>query len=996
VEELDRAASMSLSLHEAHNALLDLLALSAPAAPSEGPGVNAGAAREQARERIEAHLAEFGEHLAASHRATTFGGQLSGPGGPHQNLEAEAEELEWLGEVEVLFAAYRRDVREVIRTAERDPLGARLFFARNVEPHFRTELEPLLHRVRDDARAEFAETAAETERSLTLARDATLAATALALLAALGLGFVVARRLSRRLTRLSEAAHAVERGELGVRIHDPSGDEVGGLARAFNEMADTLGRSMVSADHLDGVIGSMGDPLFVTDAAGGIRRSNRAAAQLLGRDEADFVGRSLAEVFAGAAPAPGGDVRALLGRYEARFLRADGTDVAVAVIVSPLLRPDGTFEGVVCAAKDVTEAKRAVAELREAKLMAEAAVRAKSAFLANMSHEIRTPLNGVIGANGLLLDTALSEEQREYAAIARTSGEALLAVINDVLDFSKIEADQLELEAHPFDVRICVEEALDLVAAKAAEKELELTYFIEDGVPHTIIGDLARFRQILGNLLSNAVKFTAAGEVAVTMRSEGSREGVHRLHVAVRDSGIGIPADRMDRLFGSFSQVDASTTREYGGTGLGLAISKRLVEAMGGSMGVESVEGEGSTFSFTVEAAASTAPRRRSLCVGRADLVGRRMLVVDDNATNRRILTAQAEGWGMHVVVAESGAEALGVVAREAPFDMALLDMQMPRMDGRELAERLSVVAPGLPLVMLSSIGMRIDARPGLLQAMLTKPVKQSQLCTVLSHVLVEARGTPLGGGTEPAAEVVSVRPPEVVPPAALSLRILVAEDNAVNQLILQRVLARLGYRADLAANGLEALAALRRQRYDVVLMDIRMPEMDGLEATRRIRAEWEPGAQPRVIALTANVTQEQRDACAAAGMDDYLTKPIDPPELASALARCPALPAAPEQPAEAEPAEGSLAERVAGVSLARLFELVGDDEPGLVRDMVERFLVNGPALILAMEEGVAAEDRDEVETAAHTLKSTSAYVGMDEVSACAAAVEAATSSIPT
>ena len=570
--------------------------------------------------------------------------------------------------------------------------------------------------------------------------------------------------------------------------------------------------------------------------------------------------------------------------FESEIYRRDQSIIWISENARAVRNAFGAIQYYEGSVEDITSRKQAE-DLHRQKEAAEAASRAKSEFLANMSHEIRTPLNGVIGMIDLLTGTSVNAQQQRYLRVARTSADALLSLINDVLDFSKIEAGKLELDEIDFDLHALVEDISEMFAQHVAEKGLELAVAIDPAVPTLMRGDPDRLRQVLVNLVSNAVKFTDEGEVVVRVRLESEDAETAVVALSVTDTGIGIPPERLDRLFKSFSQVDASTTRKFGGTGLGLAVCKQLVELQGGAIGVDSQPGRGSSFRFTLRlkkqlAAVRNAPRPH-------DLQDLRVLIVDDNATNREILCQQMTGWRFTHAAAENAAVALEMLHQAAvagkPFRLAILDMQMPEMDGLQLAAQIRQ-RPELRdtlLVMLTSMGELMSAEcmqaHGLI-SYLTKPVRQSRLFDAIVDACSRASDEHVGLLTEvcPPQPASALESTERIAPG--SRRILLAEDNEVNQLVAAAILTRRGLGCDIVANGRSALEAIQRVHYDLILMDCQMPEMDGFEATRQIR-QWEQQAGRRrlpIVAVTANAVKGDRQRCLEAGMDGYVTKPID------------------------------------------------------------------------------------------------------------------------
>jgi PAS domain S-box-containing protein len=711
-------------------------------------------------------------------------------------------------------------------------------------------------------------------------------------------------------------------------MHSTAGEPTGyiGVATDITEQRLAERERDQHAMMLRAVIENNQSLIYVKDLLGRYLMVNRAFEEAFDVHEADLLGTDPFSGWAGAEEWHANNMRALEGPYRIveSAERADGMHWYDAVKV-PLHDSEGKIYAICGLSLDITEQRRAedevaaaVEAMADARDQAIAATQAKSAFLATMSHEIRTPMNAVIGMTGLLLDTELDAEQRELMETVHSSGDQLLSIINDILDFSKIESGDLELEHLPFDLCATVETTIAQFAGTATG--IDLISHLADDVPTMVSGDAVRLRQVLSNLVGNAVKFTQEGDVLLRVEVDAHQpettgtEPEVRLRFTVADTGIGISPDSMDRLFKSFSQVDASTTRVYGGTGLGLAISKAIVEAMGGDLSVTSTPGVGSEFTFAVVLGRFDGPQSgtRLPTDAAAALTGRNVLVVDDNTTNRRILRLQLEGFGMTCTTCASPLDAVALIGGGRHFDIAILDFAMPLMDGVQLAMALRQLPAGqrLPLMLLSSIGRRDRTDDRLFAAVLTKPMRSAPLIQALAQVLTRPTSAQRSAGVRDeggswidpreSAPAAIPRPtgvgriprpsPPVRPRLGVTepLRILLAEDNEVNQKVGRLMLAKIGHQVDIAENGLEALEAARKTGYDVILMDMHMPVMDGLEATRRIRAELPADQQPRIVAMTASVTKEDRQACTEAGMDEYLSKPVRAADLAATLAGIP------------------------------------------------------------------------------------------------------------
>jgi two-component system sensor histidine kinase/response regulator len=767
-------------------------------------------------------------------------------------------------------------------------------------------------------------------------------------------------------------------------------DKDGNVVAASTIARDISERRQIEeqAARFEGILAAAEDAFIEMDTAGTITQWNPAAERLFGWGAEQAIGRRLTELLVPEryrrAHEEGlrrfletGERRVIGTRVEVEALRHDGTEIPVGLSVFvTTVGAEPRFNAFV---HDLSEHRRLMSELEAARDAALEASRMKSDFLATMSHEIRTPMNGVIGMAGLLLDTELDPEQRDYAETVHSSADALLVIINDILDFSKIEAGQLDLEIVDVNLHTLVEEVADLLAPDAHAKGLELAVLVRPDVPPTVRGDPGRLRQILLNLVGNAVKFTHEGEVVVRATASDPTDGGVEVQFQVADTGIGIDPSVRDRLFEPFSQADASTTRTYGGTGLGLAICRRLVDMLGGELTVDSEPGQGSTFQLTVRLdLADPGPVRRP----RSDLTGLRVLIVDDNATNRRILEHQVRSWGMTSASADSGQAALDLLrdsARGGSFDVAIVDKGMPGMDGVQLTRiiRDDPTVPTVPVALLTSAGVRGSserARRAGVAAYLTKPAHQSHLFDAIATIL----GTDTDDDTvaAPVTQRTIARDRAAARPV-----ILVAEDNSANQKVAAAMLAKIGYRADVVANGAEAVEATKRIPYGAVLMDCQMPVMDGYAATAAIRSSEEGGARIPIIAMTASAMEGEAERCIAAGMDDYISKPVGRDQLASILGRwVRALGDSTEPVAEPDPFDDETS--------ASLRELMAN-QPGGYAGFLTQFIDGVAASLDEVRASLERGDLDTVAREVHTIMGAAAVAGADRLAAACRRLEA-------
>ncbi|HEV7476223.1 MAG TPA: response regulator, partial [Burkholderiales bacterium] len=804
------------------------------------------------------------------------------------------------------------------------------------------------------------------------------------------------------LRMLAEGANRFSQGDHAVRIEPEGAPEVSVAAEAFNNMANSiegliasLGKSESKNKLLATIVEQSSEAIWTKDLAGNITSWNSGAAAMFGYTPTEAIGRALNVAESTPQEEAARMQRLMTGdkfSYDAKATTRSGTPIDIQVAVAPLLDDANQCIGSIAVARDVTQHKRSEEALRMAREAAEAANHAKSSFLARMSHEIRTPMNGVLGMTELLLETGLTSNQRKYAETVQRSGQNLLGIINDLLDFSKIEAGKLELENVDMDLRRTIEDVVDLLAERAHIKGLELACSIAAELTTQVKGDPLRLGQVLTNLVGNAIKFTEHGAVVIRLVCTEETAQKVSMRFEVSDTGVGISQEAQSRIFDEFSQADGSTTRKHGGSGLGLAISKQLVEMMGGSIQVDSTPGAGSTFSFTSSFEKQEAPSQEHVpAAPMGMLTGVRALIVESGTVNRGILHAQMSNWGMTNRTAATPEQAIELLAeaatRGAPYDIAIIDLGLPGMDAPELARAIRARA-GIARVRLIMLTRRQgdirNARDAGFDACLAKPVRQTVLYECLVNVMA---GQPQEAVAAPALPV-----PVSTPAAGARGSVLLVEDNLINQQVALGILQIQGYNVTVVNNGREALEAHAQGAFDLILMDCHMPEMDGFEATREIRARERPsGERVAIVALTANAMAQDREACLNAGMDDHLAKPFSMLTLQNMLDRW--MPRSSAQPA-AEPPAARAAVRGSAVLDHEVLDELGkvriNGKPELLARVISLYIAESPKLMHKLKQAAGADDAPEIALCAHSLKSSSANVGATALSRCYAEIEAA------